>query len=74
MLSIEGIISGTLSFIFNSFKPGMAFSDVGCIMGFASVFCAYDAAVLEISTGWKTHKGMAAKWRVGGHKGLVLVV
>ena len=26
--SIEGIFSGTLSFIFNTFKPGMKFSDV----------------------------------------------
>jgi len=25
---IEGIFSGTLSFIFNSFQPGMAFSEV----------------------------------------------
>ncbi|KAF6264207.1 homoserine dehydrogenase [Scenedesmus sp. NREL 46B-D3] len=28
VLSIEGILSGTLSFIFNSFRPGMAFSEV----------------------------------------------
>uniref|UniRef100_A0A383VBT6 Homoserine dehydrogenase n=1 Tax=Tetradesmus obliquus TaxID=3088 RepID=A0A383VBT6_TETOB len=27
VLSIEGILSGTLSFIFNSFQPGMAFSE-----------------------------------------------
>jgi homoserine dehydrogenase len=30
MLSIEGILSGTLSVIFNSFKPGMVFNEVGC--------------------------------------------
>lgn len=28
VLSIEGILSGTLSFIFNTFKPGMPFSSV----------------------------------------------
>lgn len=28
VLSIEGILSGTLSFIFNTFRPGVPFSEV----------------------------------------------
>lgn len=28
IISIEGVLSGTLSFIFNTFKPGLPFSEV----------------------------------------------
>jgi hypothetical protein len=51
VLSIEGILSGTLSFIFNSFKPGMAFSEVGCML---LAFCVTQL-LSRVSRGlWRT--------------------